>query len=142
MATEQFSCVRRWQACQLDCAVAAREKPLSAPAVCLDLNELVNVSVRLLPEAFSSLLEPSPCLRNSALQEILHREHSAQLRRLYLPRFRRILVQRQVRARLVIIRKISGKHSSQTGLVENDHMIQAFPPNGANQPLDISSLPR
>ena len=52
--------------------------------------------------------------------DLRYGDHFSQLRRLYLPRLRRVFVQRQVRARLVIIRKISGKHSSQTGLMEND----------------------
>src|ERR1035438_6771292 len=70
------------------------------------------------------------------------RDHSPEFRRLHFPWLWRVLLQRQMRPGLVIIGKIRGQSAPQTGFVEYDHMIQAFPPNGADQPLDISPLPR
>src|SRR5262245_46383859 len=55
------------------------------------------------------------------------RDHSAQLRRMRFPWFRRVLLQRQVRTGPVIVRKIRRQDSAQTGLIANDHVIQAFP---------------
>src|SRR5215471_19297218 len=57
------------------------------------------------------------------------RDHSTQLRRMHFPWFRRVLLQRQVRTGRVIVRKICRQDSAQTGLIANDHVIQAFPPN-------------
>ena len=35
----------------------------------------------------------------------------------------------------------SSEMAIQTGFTEYDHVIQALPPNGADHPLDVSSLP-
>jgi hypothetical protein len=60
--------------------------------------------------------------------DLRDREHSAQTRRMHFPWFRRVLLQRQVRTGRVIVRKIRRQDSVQTGLIANDHVIQAFPP--------------
>jgi hypothetical protein len=61
--------------------------------------------------------------------DLRDRDHSAQLRRMHFPWFRRVLLQRQVRTGRVTVRKIRRQDSAQTGLMANDHVIQAFPPN-------------
>ena len=42
----------------------------------------------------------------------------------------------------MIIRKIRRQDSAQTGFIANDYLIQAFPPNCTNDPLDVRTLPR
>jgi hypothetical protein len=64
-----------------------------------------------------------------------------QLRRKHFAWFRRVLLQRWVRPGRVVVRKIRRQDSAQTGLMANDYVIQAFPPNRADQPLNISPLP-
>ena len=45
--------------------------------------------------------------------------------RLHRSRFRRVFCQREVRAAIVIIRKVTPKKPAQVILVEDDHMIDA-----------------
>src|SRR5215831_5130926 len=61
--------------------------------------------------------------------DLRDRDQSAQLRRMHFPWFRRVLLERQMRTGRVIVRKIRRQDSAQTGLITNDHVIQAFPPN-------------
>src|ERR1022692_1934114 len=56
-------------------------------------------------------------------------------------RFRRILVQRPVRAMLVIITEVIREPPPQVLLVEHDHVVQTFAAEGADQPLDEGILP-
>src|SRR5215469_12486845 len=42
---------------------------------------------------------------------------------------------------MIVVRE-SSQVARQSGFTEYDHMIQALPPNGADRPLDIGSLPR
>src|ERR1035438_2675017 len=57
-------------------------------------------------------------------------------------RFRRILVQRPMGARLMIISEIVGEPPPQVLLVEHDHVVQTFAADGADQPLGEGILPR
>lgn len=57
-------------------------------------------------------------------------------------RFRAILVQGSVRPVVVIISHILGKDAVQVRLVKNDHLIQAFTTNRADQPFNHWILPR
>src|SRR5947209_18630592 len=54
----------------------------------------------------------------------------------------RILAQRQVRARLIVIRRIRTKNSPQVRLAENQQSVQALAAHGADQPFRIAILPR
>src|ERR1035441_270096 len=47
-----------------------------------------------------------------------------------------------MRPYLMIIFKIGFENLSQLALVEHDHSIQAFSPNGTYQPLYVGALPR
>ena len=47
-------------------------------------------------------------------------------------RFRRILIQRPVRAMLVIITEVVGEPAPQVLLVEHDHVVQTFAAEGAD----------
>ena len=54
----------------------------------------------------------------------------------------RILSQRQVRARLIVIRRIRSKNSPQVLLTEDQHPVQALAAHGADQAFRIAILPR
>jgi len=56
-------------------------------------------------------------------------------------RFRSILVQRPVRAVLMIIAEIIRESPPQVVLVEHDHVVQTFATDGADQPFDARILP-
>jgi hypothetical protein len=57
------------------------------------------------------------------------------------PRFRSVLVQRSVRAVLMIIAKVVREPLSQVVLVEHDHLVEAFAADGSDQALDEGILP-
>ena len=54
----------------------------------------------------------------------------------------RILSQRQVRARLIVIRRIRSKNSPQVLLTEDLHPVQALAAHGADQAFCMTILPR
>ena len=62
--------------------------------------------------------------------------------RLCSPRDRRIFVQREVRAPLVIIGEEKSKRASQGLFIPDDDVIETLPPQGANQALHERILPR
>src|SRR5258708_17265692 len=68
--------------------------------------------------------------------------YSSQLRWLDWPRFRRILLQRKMRPRLVIVGEIARQSSPQGGFPEDDHMIEAIAPNGTDHALHVGPPPR
>src|SRR5438067_11779759 len=53
-----------------------------------------------------------------------------------------ILVQRAVNARFIIIRGIPTQDPAQMRLPEYDHVVETFPSDRADQPLDVRVLPR
>src|SRR5215471_3756075 len=53
-----------------------------------------------------------------------------------------VLLQAQVCATPMIIVRESSEVARQAGFTEYDHVIQALPPNRADHPLDVGSLPR
>src|SRR5437016_14103864 len=57
------------------------------------------------------------------------------------PAQRRILAQRQVRARLIVVRRIRSKNSPQVRLAKDQHSIQALAAHGADQAFRIAILP-
>jgi hypothetical protein len=54
----------------------------------------------------------------------------------------RVLVKGEVRAGVVVIARVRGQHVPQMRFVEDDQMVEALTPDGADQPLDIRVLPR
>ena len=60
--------------------------------------------------------------------------------RLNVPLKRRILAQREVRAGALVVVEVRFQDAPQTGLIEHDHMIQAFPTNRADQSLNVGVL--
>jgi hypothetical protein len=55
---------------------------------------------------------------------------------------RRILTQRQMRSKRVVIARVARKDSAQVGFAKNDDVIQAFPADRADQSLCMPVLPR
>src|SRR4029077_9356238 len=53
-----------------------------------------------------------------------------------------ILVQRAMNPRFIIIRGIPTQDPSQVRLPEYDHVVETFPSDRADQPLDVRVLPR
>ncbi len=52
-----------------------------------------------------------------------------------------IFVQRQMGAATIVILGVGTEYTAQVGLAENDQMVQTFPSDRANQPLNIGVLP-
>jgi len=61
----------------------------------------------------------------------------AELRTLRLSGLRRILVERKMRARSVVVAEVAAQNSPQMAFVENDHMVEAFAPDGTDDAFDI-----
>src|SRR6266481_3079908 len=53
-----------------------------------------------------------------------------------------ILVQRAMNARFIIIRGIPTQDPAQVRLPQYDHVVETFPSDRADQPLDVRVLPR
>src|SRR6266404_4758666 len=53
-----------------------------------------------------------------------------------------VLAQRKMSASLVVIRQIRPQDSPQVSFPEDDHMIEAFPPDRADEPFSVPILPR
>ena len=47
-----------------------------------------------------------------------------------------------MRSRLVVVLEVVLQNPTQVSPVEHDHMVEAFPPDRANQSLDVAVLPR
>ena len=61
----------------------------------------------------------------------------AELRRLHLSGLRCILAESKVRPGSVVVAEIASEGSSQMTFVENNHMVEAFTPDGTDDALDI-----
>ena len=72
------------------------------------------------------------------VQSANHRELNdpAELRRLDLSGVRRILAERKVRARSVVVAKVAAQESPQMVLVEDHHVVDAFSSDGADDAFD------
>ena len=68
--------------------------------------------------------------------------HLSEFRRLYLPRDRSILVERQVSARPLVVFEIRLQDATQAWFMQDDDVVQALAANRADQALDIGILPR
>ena len=69
------------------------------------------------------------------------RHDGSHLWRLNLSGLRRVLSQRKMRSRSVIVIQVRFEDASERGFTEHDHMIQALTPNGTNHTLHVGSLP-
>ena len=57
-------------------------------------------------------------------------------------RFGRVLAQREMGSRSVIVIQVRIQGATKRALMKHDPMIEALPPNGTNHSLDVGSLPR
>ena len=58
------------------------------------------------------------------------------------PGVRRVLRQREMRSRLVVVRQVPTQDANQSGFIHDDHVIEALASDGADEPLRIRVLPR
>ncbi len=58
------------------------------------------------------------------------------------PMLRSILLQRHVRARLVVVHRIAGQNSPQVRFAKNQHLVEALAAQGADQTFRNPILPR
>ena len=65
----------------------------------------------------------------------------AYLRWLNGPTDRDIFVLRQVSSRLLVVVEVRFQDAPQAGLIQDDHVIQAFSTNRADQSLNVGILP-
>ena len=68
--------------------------------------------------------------------------HRSPIRRLHRAGLRRVLVQRQVRPRPVIVVYVVPQNSPQVRFAKRDDMIEALPAKGPNYSLRVRILPR
>jgi hypothetical protein len=66
----------------------------------------------------------------------------AHLRPLDWPPIRRILLEREVSSRPVIVREIAGQGATQVAFAQDEDVIQALAPDRANEPFREGVLPR
>jgi len=74
--------------------------------------------------------------------EFRDRNHAPRVRRLDRARFRRVLLQSQVRPALMIVVHETLQVTVQAPFAEHDHVVQALAADGADDPFHISSVPR
>lgn len=70
------------------------------------------------------------------------RDDRAEFRRLDWPSVGGILVEREVSARSVIVREVAGQGAAQVPFAEDEDVIQALPPGGADEAFREGVLPR
>src|SRR5262249_10008564 len=58
------------------------------------------------------------------------------------PEVGRVLVQRKVGTRLMVVGEVSGQDAAEVSLAEDEHVIQALAPDGADEPFRERILPR
>src|SRR5438445_13671418 len=68
--------------------------------------------------------------------------HPSELWRLYRPRDRSILVERQMSARPLVVFEIQLQDTTQPRFIQDDDVVQALAANRPDHALDIGSLPR
>ena len=73
--------------------------------------------------------------------DFANRDDPPEFRPLNWPGVGRILVERQVSARLVVVRKVASQGTTQVLFAEDDDVIQALAPDGADEPLREGVLP-
>src|SRR5213596_4169299 len=58
------------------------------------------------------------------------------------PDVQRILVEREVSTRPVVVREVASQGAAQVPFAEDEYVIQTFAPDGADEPLREGVLPR
>src|SRR5256712_12907621 len=71
-----------------------------------------------------------------------NRDDRAEFRRLNWAAVGRILVEREVSTRPVVVREIASQGAAQVPFAEDEYVIQTFAPDGADEPLREGVLPR
>src|SRR5437667_10653286 len=61
---------------------------------------------------------------------------------MYCSRRRRVLVDRKVRASLVIVGRVRSQQMAEMPLAEHDNVVKTFPPDRTDRPFTISVMPR
>ena len=67
--------------------------------------------------------------------DFANRDDLAEFRPLNWAAVRRILVEREVSTRLVIVREVAGQETAQVPFAKDEYMIQTLAPDGADEPL-------
>jgi hypothetical protein len=52
-----------------------------------------------------------------------------------------IFVEREMSSKILVVVEVRFQDAPQTGFIQHDHMIQAFPTNRADQSLNVGVLP-
>ena len=73
--------------------------------------------------------------------DLWKRDDVPHLRHLDRSRFGRVLVQRKMRSRPVVIREVRAQQSPQMRLIDNDDVIEKLSTNRSDQALDVRILP-
>src|SRR2546427_2286338 len=73
--------------------------------------------------------------------DLWQRHDSSHLCRLDRSGLGRVLPQREMRSRSLIVIQVRSEGATKRGFMQHDHMVQALPPNGTNHPLNVGSLP-
>jgi hypothetical protein len=63
-------------------------------------------------------------------------------RELDRPEVGRVLVQREVGTRLMVVAEVSGQDAAEVSLAEDEHVVQTLAPDRADEPLREGILPR
>src|SRR5207249_9133618 len=71
-----------------------------------------------------------------------NRDDRAEFRRLNWAAVGRILVEREVSTRPVVVREVASQGAAQVPFAEDEYVIQTFAPDGADEPLREGVLPR
>jgi hypothetical protein len=58
------------------------------------------------------------------------------------PEVGRVLVQREVGTRLMVVAEVSGQDAAEVSLAEDEHVVQTLAPDRADEPLREGILPR
>src|SRR5216684_138133 len=74
--------------------------------------------------------------------DFANRDDLAEFRPLNWAAVGRILVEREVSTRLVIVREVAGQETAQVPFAKDEYMIQTLAPDGADEPLREGVLPR
>ena len=79
---------------------------------------------------------------DDAAHQPRHRYQAPRLRRLHRPTLRRVLLQREMSSRAVIILHEQLQMPVQRRFIDDDQVVQALAANRANDPLDVRPLLR
>src|SRR5213594_2230916 len=74
--------------------------------------------------------------------DFANRDDPAEFRPLNPPAVGRVLVERKVSTRPVVVREVASQGTAQVSFAEDEDVIQTFAPDGADKPLREGILPR